>query len=384
MNILYDYQIFEMQDFGGISKSFCELISNLPPSCSYEIGIKESNNIHLHQSHIINNLHYNTLDKNNFITKNYFPNKIRLYNICNKIFPFIPTTHNKNLNYSIKLLKEKQYDIFHPTFFNDYFIQFLGNKPFVLTIHDMIPEIYPNYCKKDLQAIQKRKLANKASAIIAVSNQTKNDIIRFLNIPDKKITVIHHGWPQINTIKESTSRIIDVPYFLYVGTRNTYKNFPLLIKEFSKVIKYKQNIKLVCTGPSFSNDELCLFKQYNITNNIINLKVNDQELGILYSQALAFIFPSLYEGFGMPILEAYAYHCPVILNNSSCFPEIAGEAAIYFSMEEDKSDLFEKMMQIINYTTEERNTLIQKEINQLSLYSWKKSAEKLFKVYASI
>lgn len=384
MNILYDYQAFEMQDFGGVSKSFCELISNLPSTCSYKIGIKESNNIHLHQSQLSSDLIYNNLDINNFISKNYFRGKYRLYEFCNRYLTFIPTTHNNNKNYSIKLLKEQQYDIFHPTFFDDYFLSYLGNKPFVLTIHDMIPEIFPEYYQKDQQALLKEKLAHKANAIIAVSNQTKEDIIRFLNIPEKKITVIHHGWPQINTIKESIPRIINEQYFLYVGTRNTYKNFPLLIKEFSKVIEYKPTIKLVCTGPDFSKDELYLFKQYNITNNVIKLKATDKDLSILYSQAIAFIFPSLYEGFGMPILEAYAYHCPVILNNSSCFPEIAGDAAIYFSMQGDNSNLSQKMIQIINYTPEERKRLIEKGTKQLSFYSWKESAEKLFKVYSSL
>lgn len=384
MKILYDYQAFEMQEYGGVSKSFCELIKNLPKACTYEIGLKESNNIHLHNSNISDSISFNTLDKNQFITRKHFRGKYKLYNICNKYFNFIPTTYNKNRNYSIELLKEQNYDIFHPTFFDPYYIKHLKKKPFVLTIHDMIPELYPEFYKNCDQISLKKYLAPQASAIIAVSNQTKNDIIKFLNIPEDKITVIYHGCPETTTINTQTNRIIDEPYFLYVGTRLAYKNFSLLIKEFEQVVNTNKQIKLVCTGPDFTQEELLLIKKYNVTDNVISIRVTDIELGVLYSQAIAFIFPSSYEGFGMPILESFSYKCPIILNNASCFPEIAGEAAIYFNETNHYCNLGKQMIKTLNFTEEERQKQINKGLKQLSFYSWKKSAEKLFQVYSSI
>ena len=93
---------------------------------------------------------------------------------------------------------------------------------------------------------------------------------------------------------------------------------------------------------------------------------------------------SLYEGFGMPILEAFAYGCPVLLNNKSCFPEIAGDAAVYFLLDEQGSDLVEKMKMAFSWSNEERESIIQSGYERLNLYSWQKSAEQLKDLYVSI
>nr|WP_255204232.1 glycosyltransferase [Bacteroides caecimuris] len=99
---------------------------------------------------------------------------------------------------------------------------------------------------------------------------------------------------------------------------------------------------------------------------------------------LYFVYPSLYEGFGMPILEAFAYGCPVLLNNKSCFPEIAGDAAVYFLLDDQGSDLVEKMKMAFSWSNEERESIIQLGYERLNLYSWKKSAEQLKDLYVSI
>lgn len=386
MRILYDYQAFEMQTFGGISKCFCKLITNLPNTCHVQIGIKESNNIHLHESKLIKDLAYCKIDSSNFITKKSFKGKIRLYNLFNSILPFYPTSYNINKHYSIKLLQARNYDIFHPTFFDDYFIKYLNQKPFVLTIHDMMPELFPQYYRKnDPQIIKKKYLAKRATAIVAVSEQTKKDIIKFLNVPEKKVTVIYHGGPEIyHPNNANSSPIIDAPFFLYVGQRNASKNFLQLVKDFSTFSKMNSKFKLICTGKCFTSEEIDYINKYNIKDKVIHITVNDKELRILYAQATALIYPSLYEGFGMPILEAYAYGCPVLLNNTSCFPEIAGNAAIYFTSNKNYSNITEKLSEISNYNKEERKNLIEKGYQQLNKYSWNKASNKLYQLYCSI
>ena len=104
----------------------------------------------------------------------------------------------------------------------------------------------------------------------------------------------------------------------------------------------------------------------------------------MYHQALCFVYPSEYEGFGIPILEAYKASCPVLLNNASCFPEIAGDAAIYFEMDSNSSDIVDKLECIYSMSTEERHVLLKKQRERLALYSWDKSAMKLVEVYKSI
>lgn len=384
MKVLYDSQAFT-QKYGGISKSFCELIKNLPQNVQWEIAIKQSNNIHLRQLNLVPNLEQNQLYCDNFLTKKNFKGKNRLYNLCNKLLPNLPTLEHINRKYEEKLLRQGDFDIFHPTFFDDYYLSLLSKKPFVLTIHDMMPELFPQYFKQnDLQIIKKRKLVKKAAAIIAVSEKTKADIVNILGVPPEKIEVIYHGGPEIDTRSRYEDPIIQGKYILYVGNRAGYKNFKQFIEGFALFAQELDDIKLVCTGPEFSKNELKLIQENNIRKKVIHYFANDVEIGNLYSHALTFAYPSLYEGFGMPILEAYAYGCPVFLSKCSCFPEIAGNAAIYYDTQIGAQDIASKLSMIYRYDAKERQALINVGYKQLSLYSWQKSALKLAKLYESI
>ena len=382
MKILYDHQAFTFQYFGGVSKSFCELISHLPTDVVPEIGIVESNNIHLQNSKLCPNLSPVSIDIQTFLKKYKFRGCGRLYALATKYLN-IPNTENKNKNRSLELLKLGDFDIFHPTFFDDYYLPYLGGKPFVLTIHDMMPELFPEYFRKnDMQILAKRKLVNKAAAIVAVSEQTKKDIIDILNVSPDKIHVIYHGGPLIEDLKGNIP--FQFPYFLYVGQRDAYKNFNQLLSEFAIFIANHKDVKLVCTGPTFTRHENLIIEHYKIKENIVHVQVSDNELKSLYANALAFIYPSMYEGFGMPILEAYAYGCPVLLNNRSCFPEIAGDAAMYFESNSIDSNLSKTLHLFYHMSLLERQTLIEKGYQRLSTFSWNKSANQLQSVYESV
>lgn len=385
MKILYDFQAFTMQKYGGISKCFCELISNFPSSLEWEIGVKESDNIHLHQSNIFTELKNSKISKDTFITEKFFKGKYRLYNYINRLFPNYPSVDNLNLKYSIDLIKEGKFDIFHPTFYNDYFLSFLNSKPFVLTIHDMMPELFPEYFKKnDMQIVNKKKLIQKASAIIAVSEQTKSDIVRILNINPEKITVIYHGGPNVSFTANKEKPLIEEPYILYVGTRNAYKNFTQFLKAFALFHKEIPGVKLICTGSSFTKAEKSIIENLKISHSIINFFADDKQLANLYAHAIAFVYPSLYEGFGMPILEAYAYGCPVILSNCSCFPEIAKDAALYYNIQKGEKELTSRLLEIYNYSDIQRQNLINLGYERLSNFSWEKSSAQLAKLYNNL
>ena len=112
--------------------------------------------------------------------------------------------------------------------------------------------------------------------------------------------------------------------------------------------------------------------------------MNDLELQNLYAHALCFIYPSAYEGFGIPILEAYRANCPVLLNEASCFPEIAQEAAVYFHLDDQLSDLDQVMEDFLRMTDRERDSLLEKQRERLSCFSWQKSAQKLIDLYNSL
>lgn len=382
MKVLFDYQAFQMQKFGGVSNCFCKLLSNFNNDITFNIGIVQSDNIHLWQSNLCPNLEKINIDIHKFIAKYKFKGKGLFYIWRNKLLP-INTAENLNRRRSIELLKKGDFDIFHPTFFDDYFLKYLNGRPFVLTIHDMMPELFPEYySKNDFQILAKRKLSKQAAAIIAVSENTKNDIVKILGISPEKIHVIYHGGPKIESLKGDS--IYEFPYFLYVGQRNTYKNFSQLLIDFSKFISFHKEIKLVCTGPQFNAKEKGLISTYKLKNNVIHTEASDEQLKKLYANAIAFIYPSLYEGFGMPILEAFAYGCPVLLNNKSCFPEIAGDAAIYFDSDSNNSNIYETLETFYHLSDSEIEELRNKGYKQLSLYSWEKSALKLQELYESI
>ena len=254
----------------------------------------------------------------------------------------------------------------------------------MLTIHDMIPEIFPQYFQQDdFQIRAKKKLAPLASAIIAVSENTKRDIVRILNIPEEKIHVIYHGCSFLN--KQVSAPLFNTPYLLYVGDRFGYKNFDLFLKYVEPILKRHQELIVVCTGKPFSEKELQIMGMFGVKERFIHHWVSsDEEFYSLYHYALSFVFPSAYEGFGLPILEAYQADCPVMLNQASCFPEIAGDAAAYFTMNQEESDFDEKFESLYTLTKEEREMFLLKQRERLKRYSWEKAATQLANIYQSI
>lgn len=380
MKILYDYQAFVMQKFGGVSRCFAELVKHLPLGVDFDLGVRESDNAYIQDIAGVKPLGYKF---QHFICNYNFKGKWQLHKLYEKI---IGGHYYPNYNHSmiVEALDKGNYDIFHPTFFNDYFLQHLKGKPFVLTIHDMIPEKYPQYFPRDdFQIIKKRKLAKLANAIIAVSENTKKDIIDILNITEEKIHVVYHGcsFPVFSNPK----KLIEKPYILHVGTRNLYKNFNLFIKHSLPFLRNHPDIIIVCTGPSFSGEESKILSDYKIEDRVIHYWAQtDEELFSLYHNAICFAYPSEYEGFGIPILEAYTSECPVLLNRSSCFPEIAGDAAVYFKMDDKSSNICEKLEYINSMSNDEKRELLNKQKKRLKMYSWEKSAKQLSDVYKSL
>lgn len=386
MKILFDHQAFSMQRYGGISRCFIELYKHFPESIQAEFALRECNNAYIREENLAADI--NT-DLERWILPFIWKYKETMFNTYQQLKGYNRYVYWDKTKYnqieSIRLLNKGDFDIFHPTFFDDYFVQFLNGKPFVLTIHDMIPELYPQYfdSEKNGQIIGKRKLAPLASAIIAVSEKTKEDVIRILGVPDEKVHVVYHGcsFPMV----EHTLSIYNFPYILYVGDRNIYKNFDLFVHEVTKNLIRHPELKVVCTGRAFNSRELSMLEDLGITDRFLQHWVKtDDEFYSLYHHAACFVYPSEYEGFGIPILEAYKADCPVLLNHASCFPEIAGEAAIYFTLTKDESNLAEVLENFLAMDDAQIDSLKQKQRERLNLYSWEKSALQLAKVYESV
>lgn len=381
MKILYDYQAFSWQKWGGVSNSFSQIIKNLPSEVKYQIAIKESDNVHLAESGICNAMPCR-LTGDMFLTNRFFPGKYRLYRWFTKMFPH-KTSAGENSLFAKELLRGQDFDIFHPTFFDSYFLRYLGSKPFVLTIHDMIPELmYEN--DNDPQIAAKQLLAPMASKIVAVSENTKRDIVRVLHIQEDKISVVYHGVPNITDYPRE--RRLDFSYVLFVGgRRQPYKNFIPMLKDMAPLLANKANLYLVCTGSPFTKEERLTLECLGIGNKVVHYFVaNEAELMNLYHNAECFIFPSLYEGFGIPILEAYKAGCPVLLNRKSCFPEIAGDAAVYFTLDKYRDDFCQVLDEFLHWDRKEKDLLIQKQNRRMQLFTWEKSAQALTNIYREV
>ena len=385
MKILYDSQAFDMQKHGGVSRCFVELYKHLPKDVFAKFSILETDNVYLNNIGIPSK---GTL-YDNFLSKKDGRIKKSLY----KIYYNCKYGHYKNwdcmpqMNYyeSIRQIKMGNYDIFHPTFFSPYYLPFLPKKPLVLTVHDMITELFPNYFPAtNSQVVWKNILIPRADHIIAVSECTKRDLQTFFNVPDEKVTVIYHGTDNMPYVP-SGNKPVERRYLLYVGDRWLYKNFGNFAKAVVPVLDKHKDLSVVCTGSPFSENEIQMLKKHGIYDRFIQIFVkSDKEFLDLYHNAIAFVYPSEYEGFGIPILEAYKADCPVMLNNASCFPEIAGNAAVYFEMNESGSNFEEQFELLYSFSAEEKEELLKKQRQQLSKYTWERSAQQLAEVYRKL
>lgn len=381
MKVLYDPQAFDMQTHGGVSRCFAELYAHRPAFVDASISIKETNNVYLKDLGFpeAGDVYKHFLCAKDTKLK-HFLFKLT-YNLKYGKFSRWDKRPLINQYETESVIKKGDFDIFHPTFFDDYFLPFLGKKPFVITVHDMIPEIFS---MDHSQAKQKLEVIPKAAHIIAVSGQTKKDLVRIMNVPEEKVSVVYHGADEESYIPSSTAPFAE-EYILYVGTHYEYKNFKAFCKSCVGILKRHPQLKIVCTGVPFSPEEIQLFESLGIKDRMVHRFVQTrQELFDLYHYAITFVYPSKYEGFGIPILEAYKADCPVMLNRASCFPEIAGDAAVFFDLNSEKSDFEEQFETLYRLTGDERGELIQRQRERMKLYSWSKSAAQLADVYKDV
>jgi glycosyltransferase involved in cell wall biosynthesis len=365
MKILYDYQIFEMQKYGGISRYFIELMRNFHQNCeiNYELSLAHSNNYFINQNKLSKEkLHLVKTEKT----------------LTSSAYKFIGQMKESNLELTKKKLLKQDFDVFHPTYYNPYFLKYIGTKPFVLTIHDMIHEIFPEYYSlNDKTILWKKMLAEKANRIIAVSENTKKDIMNLLEISSNKIDVIYHGVSMAenaNGLKNIVNNWqLPSKYILFVGARERYKNFYFFIKSLCPFLQKNKDIFVICAGGgAFSVAEMNFLNSLNIGSRVMQQNVNDEDLTILYKNAITFVFPSLYEGFGMPMLESFACGCPVIASRVSSLPEIGEDAAIYFDPKDAKymRDSIEKVID----DEQLRENMRLKGYKRLKNFSWRKTS----------
>ncbi|GAB3708071.1 glycosyltransferase family 1 protein [Spirosoma flavus] len=362
MRILFDHQTFSLQDFGGISRYNVELIKGINQTAGQHASLSAlfSNNVHVHEA---------GLGVRSFFPAVDFSLKRSLLYRLNQL-------------YSKLLIRNQAYDLLHATYYDPYFLTVNKEKPFVITFYDMIFEKLSSEfseLKSDPSVIERKRIvAQKAARIIAISQHTKNDIVEILNVTPDKIDVIHLG--SSLAVSHVTSPRQGDPYLLFVGNRDHYKNFIRFLRAAAPVLR-TNSLKLICAGGGpFTATEQELIKQLDLTAYVTQQPItSDTVLQRFYQSALAFVFPSLYEGFGIPILEAFACNCPCVLSNTSSLPEVAGNAAIYFDPANETS-IHDALQRIITDSTL-RGQLVDLGRERLLDFSWERTVRETIQVY---
>jgi glycosyltransferase involved in cell wall biosynthesis len=358
MKILFTHDVFSTQKFGGVSRGFIEMIKRLRRMRSDStFDIYSGLYINQYLKGLTSNwgLNIPAMKNTGFIRK-------KVNDVSQEIF--------------ITIMKP---NIIHQTYYSAF--SFARNMKTVITVPDMIHEMYPRmFSDKGITSYFKRKCCERAGTIIAISNTTKNDLVRLFGIESAKIQVIYLA----NALEGVSPDLKEKPavpnYILYVGDRHGYKNFMGLIYAYAHSERIKKSFFLVCFGGGeFSPNEKNEIRLLGLDKHLIQINGNDRKLALYYQNARALVYSSLYEGFGLPLLEAMSYRCPIICSDAGSLAETAGNAAIYFDP---------KIPDSIQVTLEESlfNDGLLKEtahegIKRNRLFSWEKCAQETLNVY---
>jgi glycosyltransferase involved in cell wall biosynthesis len=246
--------------------------------------------------------------------------------------------------------------------------------------HEHYPELFSRF---DHTSQNKRVLAARASRIIAVSEHTKSEIITLLGIKGSMIDVIPHAATLSAPGLKHPNILLPDEYILYVGKRNTYKNFPTLLQALHSIRSSGRISSLICAGGGLlTKHELTEIERLNLKEAVSQMNANDDLLAYLYSKAKAFVYPSLYEGFGIPVLEAFACGCPAILSNRTSLPEVGGNAARYFDPE-DVGSLVSSLLEVLK-NKDLAEDMKKNGIERAKLFSWKKTAKQTLETYHKV
>jgi glycosyltransferase involved in cell wall biosynthesis len=366
MRIAFDYQTFTLQSYGGISRYFTRLAQGLLDS-EQDVGIFAP----VHRNSYISALPPDIVNGRHI---NQFPPKTTRLVLAYNQFR------------SRSQIARWKPDLVHETYYSR-----VGSAtrtcPTVITVYDMIHELYPNgFPMSDKTAEIKRIAIERADHVLCISENTRLDLMRLLGTPASKLSVVHLGFDRFvsREVMLKPDTLSGKPFLLYVGQRGIYKNFVSFIKAVASSKRLISDFDIVAFGgPPFSSAELNLIFALGFAENqVLHKNGNDDLLGNLYNLARAFVYPSLYEGFGIPPLEAMAHNCPVISSNSSSMPEVIGNAGEYFDPSD--TDDMRRAIEAVVYSDSRVEDLKKLGLEQLTAFSWDKCTQETLDIYLSL
>ena len=370
MKVFFDHKIFIQQKIGGPSRYFVDLVENL--NLMKNINAKIFAPLHLNDF-----LSITSRDSIGFEKKIVKSKRINQSLILKKQLMKFNDFSNKFF------FKNFKPDIFHTTYYSENYK--INHNKIVVTVFDLIHEIFHDYYNQNKNFLPKKNILEKSSHIICISESTKKDLINFYNIDPSKISVTYlaTNFKKLN-LNFINKKEIDYQYFLYVGSRWKYKNFKKLLEVFHYNSHILKNYKIILFGGgNLDDNEINLIEKFNLDKKqIIQINGDEKTLKSLYANAKFFIYPSKYEGFGLPILESFSQECPVLCSNTSSIPEVAGDAAIYFDPNDTVS--ISNSIEKILASDQIRQFYINKGKERLNFFSWNKCAMETFKIYEKL
>ena len=316
----------------------------------------------------------------------------------------IPDLHISLEEFDLSGIGYKNFDLVHFPYFDFFFLTLpvFKSAKFVVTVHDLIPLLFPANFPPGIKGaaswhIQK-KLLERADGLIAVSQNTAGDIVKLLNFSKQKVTVIYEAAGDIFGIIKDKQILqatrekhhLSERYLLYVGDVNYNKNISNLIRAFKKVTEEFKDINLILIGKSFQGnipESINLKKEINKLglNNRVRMPgfVSQEDLVFYYNLASLYIQPSIYEGFGLPVLEAMSCGTPVVCGKNSSFPEIGGNAAIFTNVQ-NPDQFAQTIIKSLTLSPAKKDQLRKKGLEQAHKFSWEKAAGETCDLYEKI
>jgi glycosyltransferase involved in cell wall biosynthesis len=322
MHILYDHQVFSLQDAGGASRYHFELVRHMKDLPDFSADL-------------IVGLHRSRYPLEDLTRKN-----VRILSSRSSLKPgFVRYALNEAITDAAAPFRGTA-DIYHPTLYR--ICPLIRGRRIVATHHDCIHERFPQLFSNTKRIFNaKRNLFARADAIICISNSARADLLHFYPVDPAKTCVIHHGhnpFPRDAAIGGAVRRQVARPYVLYVGSRPPYKNFNALLHAFGAARAADAFDLVVVGGGALTREERELASSLQLESHLHAFPAaSDSLLAEAYANAALFVYPSLYEGFGFPPLEAMSAGCPVLVSACSCLPEICGDGAFYFDPAEPDS-----------------------------------------------
>ena len=393
MKVLYDHQIFNLQLQGGVSRYFCEIIKQFlrrPSELQIALAVRESSNRHLADLGFLGPPATHHSSESTLAS---------LYHRCAPLFPGVRTSlfmlrrylgfadeYARATRQARRVIRTGDFDLLHPTYYDPYFLEEIGDRPYVVTVYDLIHELFADRFPAlaiGPTAAWKRKVVADAALIIAISETTKRDLVRLLGVPHERVVVIHLA----SALAECAARTrpigrLETPerFLLFVGRRSHYKNFGFFMRSAVRTLN-EHRVALVCVGggPPTSQErgDLRAIGAERLVRFVQN--VSDEFLVALFRDALAYVSPSLYEGFGLPTLDAFAVGCPVLLSAVGAHAEVAGPAAEYFDPTSEGS-IQGSLARVIG-DRDLRERLIRLGEDRLTNFSWERAARQTVAVY---